>query len=192
MKVIQICGTNGTGKTTLVKGLLASGNFLRMALPIDGEVKEWWFDGEVAVIGKYASNNCCGVDASNYSGDLLIKVVDNIIASYVPKAVVFEDMRFGCSYSFKQKAKQCTEKRGGEYIAFVLMAELNKISTRVIGRSGNPNVNFDRMRQKQRQCINSARKIGNDGSKVYFINTECKSKMELLSALKGVINAEPR
>ena len=79
MKVVQVCGTNGTGKTTLVKGLLTTGRFLRMELQIDGEVKEWWFDGDVAVIGRYASNNCCGVDSSKYSGDQLIKVIDTIL-----------------------------------------------------------------------------------------------------------------
>ena len=188
MKVIQICGTNGTGKTTLVKGLLTSGNFLRMELPIDGEAKEWWYDGEVAVIGRYASNNCCGVDASKYSGDQLIRVIDTILAVYVPKTVVFEDMRLGCTYSFKQKAKQCAERHAGEYAVIALTAELNTISTRVIGRSGNPNVDFDRMRHKQRQCITSTRKIGNDGAKVYIVDTERKSKAELLLAIKAIIN----
>ena len=101
MKVIQICGTNGVGKTTLVKGLLNTGKFLRMELPIDGERKEWWFDGQVAVIGRYAQNNCCGVDASKYSADQLIKVIDTILAVYEPSTVIFEDIRFGGSYTDK-------------------------------------------------------------------------------------------
>lgn len=188
MKVIQICGTNGTGKTTLVKGLLTSGSFLRMKLPIDGETKEWWYDGKVAVIGRYASNNCCGVDADKYSGDQLLKVIDTILTAYAPMTIVFEDMRLGCTYSFKQKARQCAERHGGEFVAIALTAELNTISKRVIGRSGNPNVDFDRMRQKQRQCITSVRKISDEGAKAYIIDTERKSKSELLRALKGIIN----
>ena len=100
---------------------------------------------------------------------------------------MFEDVRFGCTYSFKHKTKQCAERHAGEYAVIVLEAELKTISTRVIGRSGNPNVDFDRMRQKQRQCITSARKIGDEGAKVYFFDTERKSKAELLYALRSII-----
>ena len=188
MKVIQVCGTNGTGKTTLVKGLLNSGNFMRMELPVDGESKEWWFDGRVAVIGRYAQNNCCGVDAGKYSGVQLLKVIDTILDVYGPKAVVFEDVRFGGSYSFKARARDCANRRGYEYVVITLIASLKAVSERVINRSGNEGVNFDQMRSKQRSCITSTRKIANDGVDTYIINSEQKSRNELLFALMEITN----
>ena len=188
MKVIQICGTNGTGKTTLVKGLLTTGNFLRMELPIDGEVKEWWYDGQVAVIGRYAQNNCCGVDAGKYSGEQLLKVIDTILDVYEPSTVVFEDMRFGGSYTFKRKAWDVAKKYGGSYYSVVLVASLATVSKRVIERTGNPNVDFDRMRKKARHVIKSSQKMQADGAKVLYIDSERLDKMATLGALRAIIH----
>lgn len=188
MKVIQICGTNGTGKTTLVKGLLTSGNFLRMELQIDGEVKEWWYDGEVAVIGRYTRNNCCGVDAGNYSGEQLIKVIDTILAVYEPKAVVFECLMFGLSYKFKQNLFEVSKRHNRSYVVITLTAALTTLSERVIRRTGNENVNFDGVNSKMRQAINSTRLIQADGATAYIIDTEQKSKKEILDFLKVVLN----
>ena len=186
-KVIQICGTNGTGKTTLVKGLLNSGAFLRMDLPVGGEIKEWWYDGQVAVIGRYARNNCCGVDASKYSADLLLTVIDTILAAYGPSTVIFEDMRFGGSYTFKRRAREIAQKHSGEYIAVALVASLETVSRRVIERTGNPDVDFDRVRQKARQVIRSTQKISADGAKVFFIDSERLDKGAMLGALRAII-----
>ena len=123
-KVIQICGTNGTGKTTLVKGLLNSGKFVRKELRVQGNTKEWWYDGKVAVIGKYNQANCCGVDAGNYSGDQLLNTIDIILTNYRPKKLLFEDMRYGGSYTFKKNARDISEKHEYEYIALTLLASL--------------------------------------------------------------------
>lgn len=187
MKVIQICGTNGTGKTTLVKGLLTTGNFLRMELPIDGEAKEWWYDGQVAVIGRYAQNNCCGVDAGKYSGEQLLKVLDTILAVYGPTAVVFEDVRFGGSYSFKVRARDCASRYGYEYIAIALTASLKTVSERVINRSGNESVNFDNMLSKAKCVIRSTQKIKNDGSNVFFFDTDKLDKQSVLSKVRVIV-----
>lgn len=188
MKVIQICGTNGTGKTTLVKGLLTSGKFLRMELPIDGEVKEWWYDGEVAVIGRYASNNCCGVDAGNYSGEKLIAVIERLINNHRPKVILYEGLIFCKLMSFSERVKEVAYNNGYQYLMITLIASLQTIHDRILKRSGNPNVNFDRMRSNQMLNIRNAKKMAADGVRVLLIDTEYKSAKETLRALKKLIN----
>ena len=188
MKIIQICGSNGTGKTTLVKNLIRGGKFLKMNVVIDGKNREWWYDGRIAVIGKYNSANCCGCDAGNYTGETLINVISALILAYRPNVILFEDVRFGGSYTFKTRAMRIAKENGYEYCSFVLMARFETLCKRVLGRTGNENVNFDQIRSKARQVISSSRKIHDDGASVVWVDTEKYSTEDILSCLRGVIN----
>lgn len=188
MKIIQICGTNGVGKTTLVKNLLASGNFMKMSQAVEGVSKEFWFDGRVAVVGKYNDRNCCGVDAGNYSGDVLIKTISAIIALYRPAVLLFEDVRFGGNFTFKQKMKTFADGVGYDYYLLALFASLECSCNRVLNRSGNIDADYDAMRSKARGVIKSTKKAGEIGAKVFFCDTEKNDKAAVLRRLKMVID----
>lgn len=189
MKIIQICGTNGVGKTTLVKGLLSAGNFLKLNQEVSGISREWWYDGRVAVVGKYNEANCCGVDAGNYSGDELIKTIKAIIARNKPQTILFEDVRFGGGFTFKQKLKKAADEVGYDYYLMALIASLECSCDRVLNRSGNRDADYDSMRSKARGVINSTKKAGEIGAKVIFCDTEKHDKGEVLTMLRRVINA---
>lgn len=188
MKLIQICGTNGTGKTTLVKGLLASGRFMKMECIVDGAAKEWWFDGETAVIGKYGAFNCGGVDAGRYSGDALPHVIQAIMRQYKPQTVLFEDVRYGGSYTFKTRLTKLALENGYEYVSLVLIASLECTCNRVLTRSNKIDADYDRMRSKARQVIRSSQKLQRDGVDVVWIDTEHTEPKRVLHTLMGVIN----
>lgn len=189
MKIIQICGTNGVGKTTLVKGLLTSGNFLKLNQEVSGISREWWFDGNVAVIGKYNAQNCCGVDAGNYSGDALIATIKAVIARNRPDVVLFEDVRFGGGFTFKQKLKAAADEVGYDYYLLALIADLDISCNRVLNRSGNVDADYDAMRSKARGVINSTKKAGAIGAKTVFCDTGKNDRAGVLNVLRRIINA---
>ena len=188
MKIIQICGTNGVGKTTLVKGLLSSGNFLKLNQEVSGVSREWWYDGKVAVVGKYNDRNCCGVDAGNYSGDELIKTIKEIVTKEKPQTILFEDVRFGSGFTFKQKLKKAADEIGYDYYLMALFASLECSCDRVLNRSGNADANYDAMRGKARGVIKSTKRAGEIGAKVVFCDTEKNDKAAVLYRLKRIIN----
>lgn len=188
MKIIQICGTNGVGKTTLVKGLLSSGNFTKLNIEVDGVSREWWYDGNTAVIGKYNDRNCCGVDAGNYSVDGLIDTIKAVICQNKPDCVLFEDVRMGTSYAFKDKLLRTADVVGYEFNVLALIASLECSCNRVMERTGNPGANYDAMRGKARAVINTTKRIGEQGAKVFFIDTEKNSKTAVLNTLRRLTN----
>lgn len=188
MKIIQICGTNGAGKTTLVKNLLANGDFERREISIEAKAKEYWFDGEIAVVGKYNQANCCGVDAGNYSGQTLITTIQSVAQTEKPEIIVFEDVRFGGSFAFKQKLAEIAQKNGWDYVLVNLIAGLEITCDRVLNRSGNVNADYDAMRSKARGVINSSRKASSCGARVLFFDTGKNGKGNTLAFLLGVIN----
>lgn len=188
MKIIQICGTNGVGKTTLVKGLLNSGNFLKLYQEVSGVSREWWFDGKVAVVGRYNESNCCGVDAGKYHGNELIKTIATIVRRENPETVLFEDVRYGGSFLFKKRLKEFADSAGYDYYILALTASLECSCGRVLNRSGNMDADYDAMRSKARGVINSTKKAGNNGVKIAFCDTEKKNRIEVLDFLRCIIN----
>ena len=188
MKIIQICGTNGVGKTTLMKNLLANGNFEKNAVSIDGVQKEYWFDGEIAVVGKYNDANCCGVDAGNYSGEVLLKTLDKVITEVKPDVVVFEDVRFGGSFAFKERLNKLTRQRKCAYTLVNLIASPECSCNRVLNRSGRMNADYDAMISKARGVIKSSRKAANLGARALFFDTGVNGQGETLRFLLNVIN----
>ena len=189
MKIIQICGTTGVGKTSLVKGLLSSGSFLKLSQEVSGVSREWWYNGKVAVVGKYNERNCCGVDASGYSGDELIKTIKEIIARNRPEVILFEDVRFGSGFKFKQKLKKAADEVGYDFYLLALIASLECSCDRVLNRSGNADADYDAMRSKARGVINSSKKAKEIGANVVFCNTETHDKAGVLNVLRRIINA---
>lgn len=188
MKIIQICGTNGVGKTTLVKGLLASGNFLKLSQEVSGVSREWWYNGKVAVVGKYNNRNCCGVDAGGYGGDELIQTIKEIIGRNRPEVILFEDVRFGSGYNFKEKLKKAADAVGYEYYLLALIASLECSCNRVLNRSGNADANYDAMRGKARAVITSTRRAAEIGAKAFFCDTEKNDRAAVLNFLRRIIN----
>lgn len=188
MKVIQICGTNGAGKTTLVKNLLDNGDFDRMEIVVGKERKEYWHDGEIAVIGKYNAANCCGVDAGNYSAEVLLMTIDSIGTQIKPGIIVFEDVRFGASYAFKEKLLALAKKNCWKYVIVNLIADLECTCNRVLNRSENMSADYDAMRSKARGVINSSRKAREAGARALFFDTGKNNQGNTLAFLQGVIN----
>ena len=155
---------------------------------VSGVSREWWFDGKVAVIGKYNDRNCCGVDAGNYSGDELIKTVKTIAVRNRPEVILFEDVRFGGNFTFKQKMKDAADEVGYEYYLLALFASLECSCNRVLNRSGNIDADYDAMRSKARGVIKSTKKAQEIGAKVVFCDTGKNDKAAVLQRLKLLIN----
>ena len=168
--------------------MLTTGNFLKLNQEVSGVSREWWYDGHTAIVGKYNDRNCCGVDAGNYSGDALIATLKSIIGRNRPEVILFEDVRFGCAFTFKQKLKKAAEDFGYDYYIMALIASLECSCDRVLNRSGNIDADYDSMRGKARGVIKSSKKAGEIGAKVIFCDTEKNDKAAVLNRLKRIIN----
>lgn len=188
MKVIQICGTNGVGKTTLARKVLTSSPFKRYEVCAAGENKEVWFDGDTAIIGRYGTANCGGVDADGYLTEILLETILRTIREFKPRVLMFEDYRYGSVYNFKRRVHEIARGNGYEYIVFLLVADPKTIVERIIGRSGNENRNFDAKIELQKACIRSAKRIARDGVKVKVIDTGKSTRQEVADALSEVMN----
>lgn len=185
MTVIQICGTNGVGKSTLVRSLLP--HLFRDEIMIDGEKREVWKDDRITVIGKYNERACGGIDAGGYTTETLSATLRAVMRSR-PRYIVFEDANFGSTYAFKKRVRKTAEQAGGKYICVTLYASELAIVERIIERSGNEDRNFDSIIGKQRSVIRTSRKMQADGAAALFIDTTNKGKQEVADILFEVMH----
>lgn len=63
-KIIQLRGTNATGKTTACRQFIQSGQFTVRSVPVYGKYIEYHYDEQrkIAVVGRYDQRECGGVD----------------------------------------------------------------------------------------------------------------------------------
>lgn len=189
MRIIQVCGTSGVGKTTLARALIETG-LRRGEIMLNGEPKELWYDWRTVLVGKYSGAKCGGIDAGRYTSDTLIETLGLVIREYKPMNIVFESLLLGKLYTFKSRIFGLARKNGYQYIQLVLTADYKTIAERVIGRSGNDGCNFERMISEQRACIRSSLKLKREGAAALFIDTSAKSGSEVAEMVLRLLGKE--
>lgn len=185
MKVIQISGTNGTGKTTLIKSLIQKSNFMRLQLPEGNEIKYWNYDGRIAIIGTYDNTNCCGVDKGTVRAESLFGAILFVIRQ-APEVILFESVIYGSSYKFRKRVADTCLSFGIQYINVILFAKPEIIVKRICERTGR-NADFDAIMQKGKQVISGGRKLHQEGVPVYWLGTGCIQRQRLLTILEYIV-----
>lgn len=187
MTIIQICGTNGTGKTTLVRNLMATGDYEHRTMMINGKPKDYYTDGKTLVIGKYGTANCGGVDAGNWNKHDLMTAIDILVQTECPETLIFEDIRFGGSGVFKQELATYAISNGHRYTIITLTAPAECTCNRVLNRSGNRDANYDRMLQKAKSIYRSSQRAKQYGAKVVVVDTEKNDEIQTAEILQRAI-----
>ena len=155
---------------------------------IDGSQKEYWFDGKIAVVGKYNNTKCCGVDAGNYSCDVFLKTIECIIKAIKPYIIIFEGIRLSDSFAFKERMNNLSRRNNYVYVIVNLITSPECSCNRVLNRSGCFDNNYDAIISKARGVIKSSKRAKSIGAKVLFFDTEKNDQGETFRFLLNVIN----
>lgn len=162
MAIINIRGTNGSGKTTCARNLLGGQEYQRGSLGLTGVTVNITAGG-IAVIGKY-SNACGGCDGIK-TQDLICEAVRE--ASQQFEHVVFEGMLV--STLFKRYADLSTELPGGIVFAY-LDTPLLVCLSRIQQRNGGKPINEQLVADKVRAIESTRLKFMDGGFKVAMLD----------------------
>lgn len=170
-KIIQIRGTNGSGKTTIVREFLRTHASTIISITVNGKRIECHKTGEIIVIGRYDKNACGGCDSEIHSVELFKNTIAKIIRVYKPEALIFEAVFYGKTFKFSNDINRFARAAGYDYIALCLIPTFEKCCERVYERNGGNEINIEAMLSTYNSCLRSNAKLRAAGVNVKLIDT---------------------
>lgn len=188
MKVIQIRGSNGAGKTTIVRQFVQRNNLEIKKISIKG--KETYIstnkDGSIVVLGRY-DKKTGGCDLYENTEHVLNTMMWAII-NLRPKLIVFEGMIYSLSYKFASKVSDLVKKYNYQYLAISLYTNPEVIFERIYKRNGGKAIKENLIFEKIKAVRSSHNKLITNGYNSKIIDTTNINENEMYKVLEGEIN----
>lgn len=186
MKLIQLCGTNGVGKTTSVLQFCEHRGMTAQVLEIDKRQYDYHTDGKAVVLGRYGLTKCGGIDGKITDKRVLKYVIIQFLRRLKPEVLVFEALVYGNTFTFRWEMAQLAKTLGYEYTAVCIVPPLDVAIDRTYERNGN-DVNVEQIAQKYFQALKSSAKLKQAGVNVRVIDTSKVQKEEMYRNVEDAI-----
>ena len=159
MKIIQIRGNNGTGKTTIVREFINKNESEIISVHVGKRDIECHKIGNIIIIGRYDKGMCGGCDAAIRTADELKETIAKICKTLKPEVLVFEGVMYGKSVSFTQEIYIYSRAVRAEFLAICLEPPFDTTLERIYGRNGGNDVNVKALESGWRGSIRSNAKL---------------------------------
>lgn len=188
MKVIQIRGSNGAGKTTIVRQFVQRNNLEMKKISIKG--RETYIstneNGSIVVLGRYdKKTGGCDLYADT---DHVINTIMWAIINLKPKLIVFEGMIYSLYYAFAKKVSDFVKKYSYQYLAISLYTNPEVVLERIYRRNGGRAIKERLIFEKIKAVRSSHNKLISNGYKSKIIDTTNIKENEMYKVLEGEIN----
>lgn len=173
MKVIQLRGTNATGKTTTVRQFINRGNFEVKSIFVGSRDIEYHWDEErkIAIIGRYDQRVSGGVDGYITNKDFLRDTIIRMLRLIKPEVLIFEGVMYGVTFEFAFNLIRALKALHCEYIGLCFMPPLDTVFDRLAKRNGGKEVDYMSVQNKWFTASRAYEKLRKNGINVKAINT---------------------
>lgn len=187
MKVIQLRGVNGVGKTTAVRQYIERGEFCVESIEMNGKQYFYHFDGKIAIIGRYDLRQSGGIDGCITDKHELKNLITRMLRVIKPETLIFEGVMYGKTFQFSYDISLLAKALGYEYLAVCLVPSFDVSILRIWGRNGNKDVNVENLESMYRQAIKTNSMLRSSGVNTVEIDTGSVPKDEMYTILEGII-----
>lgn len=187
MKVVQIRGSNGAGKTTIVKQFVQKNKLEIQEINIDG-IPTYISTNKgnaIVVLGRY-DKKFGGCDLFQNTNHVL-KTILWVIVNLKPQLIVFEGMIYSLSYKFATKVSDIVKKYNYEYLALSLYVDLEVALDRIYKRNGGKLIKENLIYDKIKTVKKSHDKLLNTGYVSKLADTTKIKENEMYKILEEVI-----
>lgn len=191
MKIIQLRGVNGVGKTTIVRDFIEKGNFSVGEQQIGAKQYSYCFDGKIAIIGRYDARETGGVDGMISDKAVLKEVIAQMARALSPDYLIFEGVMYGITFQFSYDISLWAKAKGYEYEAICLMPCFDVAMLRVWERNGGKAVNVERLEDKYMRAANANKKLKAKGVNCRVVDTGGVERKDMYKILEASV-AEKR
>lgn len=187
MKVIQLRGTNATGKTTTVRQFILRGRFTVKTITVRKTPVEYCWEEErrIAVIGRYDDRETGGVDGRITNKDLLRDTILRVIKAENPQYLIFEGVVYGVTFQFAYELYLVLKRMGWEYIGLCFIPPLEVAFERLAERNGGKPVDYMSVQNKWFTANSAYRRLLEKGVNVKAVDTSKIPKGEMYKLIEG-------
>lgn len=187
MKIIQIRGNNGTGKTTIVREFIKKNEYEIVSVLVGRRKIECHKMGGIVVIGRYDKNVCGGCDASIKTGDELKETIAKIVKQFRPDVLIFEGVMYGKSVGFTNDIFKYSRAIGAEFLAICLEPSFEKSLERIYKRNGGKEINLKSLESGWKGSLRSNEKLRAIGVPTKTFDTGSMSIEEMGKIIEMVL-----
>lgn len=180
-KVIQLRGTNATGKTTAVRQFIGHGSFSILEIKVGGNDVEYCYDKErnIVVLGRYDDRECGGIDGRIKSVGALNDSIVKVLREVGPEHLIFEGVVYGLTFKFAYELNFVCDKLGYHYTGLCLTPPLDDALMRLYQRNGGKEINVEHLQNRYFSSIRAYNKLKANGVDVKMINTSAIPKKDM-------------
>lgn len=173
MKVIQLRGTNATGKTTTIRQFIERGNFTVETIRVGIRDIEYHWDSakKIAIVGRYDKRMSGGVDGYIAEKKLLQNVILRMVTRIRPEVLLFEGIVYGVTFQFAYELSSLLKKLKCEYIGLCFLPPLDVVFDRLAERNGGKPVDYMSVQNKWFTARRSYEMLRKAGVEVREIDT---------------------
>lgn len=175
--MIQLRGTNATGKTTAIREFINHGDFRVAELDLHGRKIEYHWDDqrEIAILGRYDQRVTGGIDGYITSKNELMDAIVRMIKTVKPRVLLFEGIVYGVTFKFAYDLCRVLKQMKCEYTGLCLIPPLEVALDRLALRNGDKPVDYMSVQNKWFTANRAYEKLRQNGIRVKAIDT---SKIE--------------
>lgn len=173
MKVIQLRGTNATGKTTAIRQFIERGEFSveRIKIGLRDIEYHWEENRRIAVLGRYDKSITGGIDGYITDKRLLQDVILRLINRVHPETLLFEGIVYGVTFQFAYELSNLLKRIGYEYVGLCFIPPLDVVFERLSERNGGKQVDYMSVQNKWFTASRAYERLFKAGVKVKEIDT---------------------
>lgn len=190
MKIIQIRGSNGAGKTTIVREYIERNGFEPISVKVGGSEIECSKVGSTIIIGRYDRNECGGCDACVKSGDELKNTIAKIARELRPEAIVFEGFIYSVSFDFTYQIYKHAKRIGAEFVAICLEPPFETTLERIYSRNGGKEINIEGRERNYLRGIISNDKLAKAKVDLLRVDTSKIERGKMWSLLEDIATSQ--
>jgi hypothetical protein len=158
MKIIQVRGSNGVGKTTVVRGFLENQKCTISddIIHVNGRAIECHTTSDgVFVIGRYNKNACGGCDGAIKNAEELKNVLAYVARKMHPNIIIFEGVMYGKTVKLGMEIYNLSRALGAQFMAVCLEPAFDKALERIYTRNGGKEVNVKTLMSTWKSALKS-------------------------------------
>ena len=181
MKVIQLRGTNATGKTTAIRQFINHGTFSVKKISVGNRMIEYHWDANrrIAILGRYDQCMSGGVDGYITSKEVLGSAILRILKFIQPNVLLFEGIVYGVTFQFAYDLSKILGKIGCEYVGICLIPPLDVALERLNERNGGKPVDVLSVQNKWFTANRAYGRLKAAGINVKVIDTSSIPKADM-------------